>query len=92
MKRVEDYRQVLLQALSEARRAGLHAEADRLEEAITTACTTSSELVGVQGEAIVRFLSETQGRLPEGARSALEACLEEVGKVWPRLRGPRRKR
>jgi hypothetical protein len=86
MKKVRDFSELLRQAEEEARRAGLHAEASALREALDTACTTSSELLGVQGEAIVRFLKATRGRLPEGARSSLEDCLKEIGTVWPRLR------
>ena len=86
MKKVRDFGAELRHAVEEARRAGLLEEASALEDALNAACTTSSELLGVQGEAIVRFLRSTRGRLPAGARSTLEDCLKEIGTVWPRLR------
>ncbi len=82
---VQDYRQELRLAVAEAREAGLRAEADKLEDAAWTACTTSSELLAVQGEAILIFLRSTKGRLPAQARRRLDVCLHEIGKVWPRL-------
>ena len=86
MKKVRDFGAELRHAVEEARQAGLHDEAAALEEALKAACTTSSEYLGVQGEAIVRFLNATHGRLPQGALSALEDCLAEIGTVWPSLR------
>ncbi len=62
---------------------GLDADADQLEQAVSSAFTTSSELFAEQGEAIMKFLKATHGRLPPGVKAKLDACLAEIGKTWP---------
>ncbi len=80
---IRDYRSLLRQAIAEARTCGLAAETDQLEQATSAAYTTSSELLGEQGEAILQFLKATRGRLPAGVKDKLAACLAEIGKTWP---------
>lgn len=80
---VKDYRSLLRQAIAEARDCGLGAEADQLEQAVSSAFTTSSEVIAEQGEAVMRFTKATRGRMRAGVKANLDRCLAEIGKTRP---------
>ena len=65
--------------------AGLAEAADTLESRTSVACTTSSEWLGEVGVAIHDFLKRERGRVPADVERHLARCLEEIGKVWPKL-------
>ena len=69
-----------------AREAGLTRAATELEERSLAAYTTSSELLGEVGEAILRFRSLEGKRVPSEVDELLDQCLREIGKVWPRYK------
>ena len=75
---VRDYAPLLEQALLEERRAGLQAESNELEMALSAPFTTSSD-----GRAIRRFLQRTRGRLPGPTKSKFNACLNETYLAYP---------
>lgn len=77
---------LLRQAVEGARAAGLDEAADALESRTTAAFTTSSEFLGEVGLAIRQFRKSARGRVPPVVDRALDECLREVRKVWPRLR------
>jgi hypothetical protein len=79
---IRDGSLILEQAISGARNAGVGEEAEQLQSAISAAFTTSSELISEQGEAILRFVKATRGRLPVGVKVKLDACLAEIGRTW----------
>jgi len=83
---VPDLTPKLRQALKLACDAGLTETADELEARCFAAYTTSSELLGGTGEAILRFRSREGDRVPAEAAKLLDECLQEIGKVWPRYR------
>jgi hypothetical protein len=87
MSKIRDYTPWLREAIAEARAAGLEAVASELERAcFAEAYTTSSEMIGQQGQAIKKFLKATQGKLPQPTRAKLNDCLGEIAKVWPARR------
>jgi hypothetical protein len=88
---VPDFTPKLLDAIRLAREAGLTHSATELEERSFAAYTTSSEWLGVVGEAILRFRSREGKRVPAGVEARLDECQREIGKVWPRYKpGPLR--
>lgn len=86
MMRVTELAQTLREAVQEARAAGLTEAASELEARVFAAYTTSSEWLGEVGTAIHEFLQRERGRIPTSVARLLDACLAEVGKVWPRYR------
>jgi|RhiMetdeSRZDD1v2_1073273.scaffolds.fasta_scaffold1798898_2 hypothetical protein len=83
---VKDIAPKLRRAIMLAREAGLVESAAELETRAFAAYTTSSEWLGAVGDAIRRFPSRERVRVPTEVAELLNACLEEIGKVWPNLR------
>jgi hypothetical protein len=83
---VEDFLPVLRDCIEEARTAGLASLADELESRALAAYTTSSELLGEVGQAIVAFLHAAGPSVPYAVANRLRACLAQVQGVWPNLR------
>jgi hypothetical protein len=83
---VDDYRPLLREAIAEARAAGLGHLADPLEETSLAAYTTSSELMGETGRAIVGFLRAGGDTVPAEVATKLTACLRHIRTVWPDIR------
>jgi len=81
-----DFTPKLRQALHLARSAGLTESAAELEAQCFAAYTTSSEMLGEMGEAIMRFRSREGSRIPPEVDALLNECQQEIGKVWPRYR------
>jgi hypothetical protein len=84
-EQVADYYPHLKAAIAEAKAVGLEPAASELEAQIFAAYTTSSELLGEQGLAILKFLRSEGGAVPPSVTAKLNACLKEIRKVWPRL-------
>lgn len=81
---VADFSPLLRRAIMLAREAGLKASATELEERVFGAHVTASEWLGEVGEAIRQFRSREGARVPAEVARALDDCLREVGKVWPK--------
>jgi len=81
---VEDFYPLLREAIAEARAAGL--VTDSLESRSFAAYTTSSELLGETGQAIVDFLQAGSANVPPAVAAKLQACLRQVQRVWPEIR------
>jgi len=76
--RIRDYMPLLKEAIAEARAAGFETAANDLEQAASTAFTTSSEMLQEHGLAIKHFLKATNGALPRSIKAKLKACLAET--------------
>ena len=85
-KHADDFFPLLREAIAEARSAGLGSLADELESHAFAAYTTSSELLGEVGQAIVAFLRAGGESVPRSISRKLYACLAVVQRVWPQLR------
>lgn len=83
---VEDFYPLLREAITEARAAGLVSLTDSLESRSFAAYTTSSELLGETGQAIVEFLQVGSANVPPAVAAKLQACLRQVQRVWPEIR------
>src|SRR4051812_9965379 len=94
---VRDYAPLLKQAITEAKAAGLAAQATDLEQRTLLAVfTTSSEMLQEQGLAIARFLQANGDALPRRTKAKFKACLNETYLVYAgwrslvaRIRRPR---
>ena len=62
------------------RRHALHGPADSLSATMALHATSSSEMLGEQGQEILRLQA---GRLPGDLVPIAERCMDEVRKVWP---------
>jgi hypothetical protein len=81
---VDDFYPLLRATIAEAKTAGLLESASKLEARAFAAYTTSSELLGETGQAILEFL-DSKSTVPAVVRANLEYCLMEIRKVWPEL-------
>jgi len=75
---IRDYLPLLKEAIVEAKNAGFGPEVENLEKVLSTAFTTSSEMVQEHGLAIGRFLKDTRSGLPLSTKRKLEVCLNET--------------
>ena len=82
---VDDFYPMLKSAISEAKAAGLETSALKLEERAFAAYTTSSELLGETGDAILEFQRTEGSAVPPLVTAKLKCCLNEIRKVWPKL-------
>lgn len=64
------------------RESGLTAHSSRLEGVLNGTWTTSSELVGELGLAVVVIRKECRP-LSAGQKALIKQCLREVRKAWP---------
>ena len=81
---IRDYTPLLKKAIEEAKAAGFESAARELEHScFEVAFTTSSEVIHEHGLAIRRFLKATHGSLPRPIGEKMDACLTELGLVWP---------
>jgi hypothetical protein len=83
---VEDFYPLLREAIAEARAAGLESLADSLESRSFAAYTTSSELLGETGQAIVEFLRTANAKVPPTVADKLKECLRQVQRLCPEIR------
>ena len=69
------------------RAAGFEEDARSLREVVfETAWTSSSEMIGEIGLAILRIQQRARGRLPKEVAKSLESCLHQVKLVWPKIK------
>ena len=66
------------------RESGFVGHADALSELKGSAWTTSSEMIGELGRAVLRL--RKQPKLPAEVSRLVGRCMSEVRKVWPQLR------
>ena len=83
---VKDFYPLLREAIADARAAGLVSLADSLELRSSAAYTTSSELLGETGLAIIEFLRVGGAKVQPAVAAKLQECLQQVQRVWPELR------
>ncbi|MFH1176909.1 MAG: hypothetical protein V1750_05840 [Acidobacteriota bacterium] len=86
--RTRDFTPMLREAIAEMRLAGAFAPALELEEVLGAAYTTSSELLGELGLAILKAMRGKHSRLPGPTRRKLRQCLREIRKTWSDIRLP----
>ena len=84
---IRDFTPLLLEAIGEARAAGVTTAADALERSANGVYTTSTEFLAELRAAIRRFLAETRGRLPAGTLRKMRACLNEAELGCPGFTG-----
>ena len=65
------------------RESGLDGHADALSELKGQAWTTSSEMIGELGRAVLRL--RKQPELPAEVSKLIGRCMSEVRKVWPHI-------
>ena len=82
---VDDYYPTLKAAIAEAKAAGLNSLASKLEADAFAMYSSSSELLGEQGKAILAFLKLAGPKVPPSVSGKLEQCLIQIRKVWPQL-------
>ncbi len=73
--------------IRELRAQGLADAADSLASIKAAAWTTSSEMLGELGMAILRIQSEN-ARASNDLQRLLGRCMDEVRKVWPQSKSP----
>jgi len=64
------------------RESGLAAESSRLENVLNGTWTTSTELIGEHGVAVVAIRKECKS-LSAPQKALVRQCLREVRKAWP---------
>ena len=82
---VQDFLPWLRDAVERLRASGWPGEADELDAVTRSAYTTSSEMLGEIGRAILRVERRLGPSLPDEVAELLRRCLVEIRKVWPRL-------
>lgn len=79
--------EALTRAMDGLRAGGFEGEAKELRRlAFDTAWTSSSEVIGEIGLAILRIQRREAGRLPAEIAKALESCMDHVRQVWPDIK------
>lgn len=81
-----DFSPSLRRAIALARAARLTESAAELESRAFAAYTTSTELLGETGAAILEFRRRESVRIPDEVSDLLDQCLWEIGKVCPKYR------
>lgn len=76
----------LRKAVEILRETGLAEDAEALNRLLGSAWTSSSEMLGEIGLAIVRTMRAHGSELPPGVVAAFEAMLAEIEKTWPAIR------
>jgi hypothetical protein len=80
---VQDFLPWLRDAVERLRASGQPDAAEELDSAARCAYTTSTEMLGEIGTAIVRVQRKLGPALPDEAAEQLRRCLVEIRKVWP---------
>lgn len=86
MTHINDFTPRLREALSEIEAAGFVASAEAARGKCFSVYTTSSEWLGEVGVSVTELLATHGALIPASTREKLNACLNEVAKVWPRFR------
>ncbi len=83
----DDFLEALSQAIDRLRAAGFEEDARNLRDvAFETAWTSSSEMIGEIGLAILRVQQRARGKLPKAVARGLDRCMDHVREVWPDIR------
>jgi hypothetical protein len=82
---IQDFLPWLRDAIERLRTSGWPREAEELDAVARAAYTTSSEMLGEIGRAILRVECGLGPTLPDDVAELLLRCLVEIRKVWPRL-------
>ena len=83
----DDFLGALSNAIDGLRAAGLDEDAAKLRDlAFETAWTSSSEMIGEIGLAILGVQQRARGRLPKEVAKSLDSCMHHVKQVWPDIR------
>jgi hypothetical protein len=85
MTHCHDMKPWLEEALAEMDRNGFGAEAEQIRAAVKTFSTSSLEITGEIGMAILRVQANVGHLLPRPARRNLKRCLREIRRAWPGL-------
>ena len=86
-QRGDDFLGTLSQAIDRLRAAGFKEDAAMLWDlAFEAAWTSSSEMVGESGLAILRVQQRARGKLPKPVARGLDLCMDHVREVWPDIR------
>ncbi len=88
MSRVAEFRASLDEAVAALQGGGFGPEAERLAAAAQTPSSSSSEILGELGLAILRVLRDVGHLLPRDAKRQLLRCLKEIRRTWPQLALP----
>jgi hypothetical protein len=83
-----DITPILDEAVAALRGGGFGPEAERLVAAARTAGTSSSEILGELGLAILAELRDVGDLLPRDAKRQLKRCLKEIRRTWPDIALP----
>jgi len=83
---IQDFSPWLRDAVERLRASGWPAEAEELDAVARSAYTTSSEMLGEIGRAILRVERGLGPALPDEVDELLRRCLVEIRTVWPGLR------
>jgi hypothetical protein len=75
----------LEEALAEMDRSGFGSEAEQIRAAADMVSTSSLEITGEIGIAILRVQANVGHLLPHPARRNLKRCLREIRRAWPGL-------
>jgi hypothetical protein len=85
MSYIRDFLPDLKAAADQLDASGFHAEAEEIRGLATAFWTTSCEMLGEIGVALVRILRHRGSTLPGPVRATFEAALVEIPKIWPSL-------
>lgn len=88
MSRPVDAKPILDQAVATLRSGGFGPEAERLVAAAQTPTSSSSEILGELGLAILAVLRDVGHLLPRDAKRQLRRCLKEIRRTWPDIALP----
>lgn len=88
MSRPAGFLPILDEAVATLRGGGFGPEAERLVAAVRTTGTSSSEIIGELGLAILRVLRDVGHLLPRDTKRQLNRCLKEIRRTWPQLALP----
>lgn len=79
---VPDFTPRLRDAIERIREAGLSIEAEELDSSLQYSSTSSSEIIGEIGQAILGVQRRMGDALPIEVSEQLELCMAEIREVW----------
>jgi hypothetical protein len=86
--RFTDVKPLLDEAVAKLQADGSGPEAERIIAAARTPTTSSSEILGELGVAILRVLRDVGRLLPRETKRRLKHCLKEIRTTWPQIALP----
>ena len=85
MTRNRDFTASFTEAIAALHEAGFGREAEQILVASRIPTTSSLEITGAIGVAILRVQAGVGHLLPRAARRPLSRCLREIRRAWPEL-------